>query len=406
MGSRDEPFAAFVSAYRARLLGTAALIYLEPERAGPLVDAVLAQVYAAWPRLDDPYAYAVRGVLSPAWAGVQLPGEAVTRFELIDVDAARPRPEDGILSELAALSEDERRVLVLASYTHLPLVEIAAVLGRDVSDVVAQLRAATHRLQSMPRLHGRRRLTAELAAAAPVANSAMGRPSAPDAPRAGRSLLRHRRLRTLAVAAALVVLVGFAVRQAVPLLGSVASSGPQVSPRVSGSPSEMPPCDTSDPRCRANIVSGWRTEMARVISSHLDPDGDYFTGYSYSYTEGYQGSGFWDGGGGALGLDLYRMTGGATEVYLQIATSRSYAIRCGEMTKRPCQSVRFMDGNRFTLTDPSTVVQGLEAQHRPEGTFVITIVARNTSRASRELPVTRADLIELIADPRLRLPPH
>ena len=196
---------------------------------------MLAQVYAAWPRLDDPYAYAVRAVLSPAWAGVQLPGEAATRFELVDVDAARPRFGDGILSELAALSEDERRVLVLASYTHLPLVEIAAVLGRDVTDVIAQLRAATDRLQSMPRLNGRRRLAAELAAAAPVSppagNSAASRQPVPDAPRAGRSLLRHRRLRALAVAAALVVLVGFAVRQAAPLLSPVASSGPQLGPR-------------------------------------------------------------------------------------------------------------------------------------------------------------------------------
>ncbi|HEY5847510.1 MAG TPA: hypothetical protein VIT42_12050 [Microlunatus sp.] len=414
MGSRDEPFAAFVNAYRARLLGTAALIHLEPERAGPLVHAVLAQVYAAWPRLDDPYAYAVRAVLSPAWAGVQLPGEAATRFELVDVDAARPRFGDGILSELAALSEDERRVLVLASYTHLPLVEIAAVLGRDVTDVISQLRAATDRLQSMPRLNGRRRLAAELAAAAPVSppagNSAASRQPVPDAPRAGRSLLRHRRLRALAVAAALAVLVGFAVRQAAPLLSPVASSGPQlgpqVGPQVSVRPTERPPCDTTEPRCRADIVSGWRLEMARVISAHLDPDGDYFTGFSYSYTEGYQGSDFWDGGGGALGLDLYRMTGGATEVYLQIATTRSYAIRCGELTKRPCHTTRFMDGNRFTLTDPSTVAQGLEAQHRPEGTFVITVVARNTSRASRELPVTRADMVDLVADPRLRLPPH
>ena len=37
---------------------------------------------------------------------------------------------------------------------------------------------------------------------------------------------------------------------------------------------------------------------------------------------------------------------------------------------------------------------------------MITIVARNTSKAGRELPVTRADLVTLIADKRLRLPPR
>ena len=131
----------------------------------------------------------------------------------------------------------------------------------------------------------------------------------------------------------------------------------------------------------------------------------YFTGYSYSYTEK-QDSGFWDGGGGAVDLDLYRMRDGATEVYLQIATSREHAIRCGQLTGRSCETQRFMDGNRYTLTDPFDVAHGLEAQHRPMGTYVLTVVARNTSKAKRELPVTRGDLISLLSDPRLRLPPR
>ena len=146
--------------------------------------------------------------------------------------------------------------------------------------------------------------------------------------------------------------------------------------------------------------------MADVISSYLDPTGDYFTGSSYSYTGDDAGAGFWQGGEGALGLELYRARGGATEIYLQIATSRRYALQCGQITNRECQSMRFMDGNRFTLTDPADVARGLEVQHRPEGTYVITIVARNTSTVGRELPVTRADLVNLVGDKRLRLPPR
>ena len=398
MGARDEPFAAFVTAYRARLLGSALLIHLDPERAEALTDAVLAQVYASWSRLDDSYLYAIRAVVNPASVDVRLRGHAVENFELVDVDAPPTRAGGDILAELAALSEDERRILVLASYTRLPLVDIAALLDRDVAEVIAQLRAATDRLQAMPRTHGRRHLTAELATAATLPE--IETPA--DAPRAGRMLLRHRRLKVLAVAAALLVVAGLGIRQIVPLLTPVASSAPS----VASSPSPAPPCDTKDARCRAEIVTAWRSEMADVISSYLDPGGDYFTGYSYSYNEDYQGAGFWSGGGGALELAMYRTTGGATEIYLQIATSRQYAIRCGQITKRECHTLRFMDGNHFTMTDPGTMTQGLEVRHRPNETDVITIVARNTSKAGRELPVTRADLVTLIADKRLRLPPR
>ena len=222
MGARDEPFAAFVSAYRTRLLGTAFLVHLDPERAEVLTDAVLAHLYAAWSRLNDPYAYAIRAVVNPASAGVRLPGRAVDQFELVDVDAAPISFDDDIIHELAALSEDERRILVLASYTRLPLVGIATLLDRNVSDVIAQLRAATDRLQTMPRTHGRRHLTAELAAAATLPK----RETAADAPEAGRALLRHRRLKVVAVAAALIVVAGLGIRQTVPLLTPVASRGP------------------------------------------------------------------------------------------------------------------------------------------------------------------------------------
>ena len=204
---------------------------------------------------------------------------------------------DGILAELAALSEDERRVLVLASYTQLPLVEIAAVLGRDVTDVIAQLRAATDRCRAMPRSTDgggwppnwrpprRRRL--QRRDSQPMPPEPRG-PGVPCSATAGSSASRWPpRFRTWP---------DFAVRQAVPLLSPVASSGPQQAPvgLEFCEPTERPPCDTTEPRCRAEIVSGLAERDGQdVISSYLDPDGDYFTGYSYSYTEDYQGSGFW-----------------------------------------------------------------------------------------------------------------
>jgi DNA-directed RNA polymerase specialized sigma24 family protein len=394
MGARDEPFAAFVGAYRHRLIGTARLVHLDAEKADRLVDAVLAEVYASWSRLDDPYVFALRAVLNPAAVGARFAVGAVHDFELVDVDGLQPYEGDDIRYELAALTADERQILVLAAYARLPLVEIARVLGRDVTDVTTQLAAATERLNAMPRRVVGRRLTAELAAAA-------GEPDAgaPTAAPHGRSLLRRRRLRSLAAAAAVLLVTGIGAQQVVPLL----TPAPRNVPQAAASPTTRPPCDVQQPRCRATLIATWRAEMAGVISSYLDPKGEYFTASGYSYTNDYRGAGFWNGGGGALSVDLYRAPGGATEVKLQIATSREYALPCGRTTKRECRTLRFMDGNRFTMTDPGTMTQGLEVRHRPD-TDVITIVARNTSASGRELPVTRADLVTLIADKRLRLP--
>jgi DNA-directed RNA polymerase specialized sigma24 family protein len=390
-GAREEPFAAFVDAFADRLVGTAALVHLDPDHAPALVDAVLSRLYAQWPHLDDPYAAALRAILDPAAGGIRLPGTRTTGFELVDVQPHRLRPDDDIRSELATLPGDERRVLVLVSYTRLPLTQIADVLQRDPGEVVALLQSATRALAAIPRRHRRRRLAAELTAAAPVPEPT--EKTCP--PRAGRILLRLRRLRLVAAAVALVVVAVVGVRLVLPA----------PAPVTAGAPADpQPACDTTQTSCRVQIISSWRSAMADVVSEHLDPDGTYFTGFSYSYTEEYLGSGFWDGGGGALALDLYRMREGATEVYLQIATSRDYAIPCGKLTKRQCQGQRFMDGNRFLLTDPFDVAHGLEAQHRPEGSYVITVVARNTSKARQQLPVTRADLVDLIVDPRLRLP--
>jgi DNA-directed RNA polymerase specialized sigma24 family protein len=394
MSARDEPFAAFVHAHRSTLLGTAALIHLDFERAGELLEAVLANLYASWPRLDDPYGSALRAVLRPGSDGIALNDHAVERFELLDVAARPPLTSDHvILTELAALSADERTVLVLASYTRVPLAQIAALMDRDVSEVIAVSRAATDRLQTMVRVHGCRRLSAELAEAAALTSA----PAVADA-RPGRALLRRRRLRLVAASVAMLLAAGVGIGQAVPRKDSV----PLTAPRVSVSPSPKPPCDVSNQRCRVALISKWRSDMDYLISLYLDPNGTYFTGHSHFYSAAY-----WDGAGGAFGLNLYRARGGATEVFLEIATSRQDAIRCGQLTGRVCRGERFMDGNRYTLTDDLTTrTPGMEAQHRPAGTYVITIVVRNTSKAGRKLPVTRGDLIRLISDPRLKLPPR
>ena len=65
--------------------------------------------------------------------------------------------------------------------------------------------------------------------------------------------------------------------------------------------------------------------------------------------------------------------------------------------------MRFMDGNRFTLTETSRVDEGMEVQFSPDGTQVITAIAYNPVRGE-PLTIDRGQLIELVQDPRLRLP--
>jgi len=148
---------------------------------------------------------------------------------------------------------------------------------------------------------------------------------------------------------------------------------------------------------------GWRSEMAAVAASYLDPQGRYFSGFGYSYDSRYDTPGFWDGQGGALAFEMFRLDKGATEIYLQIATSRKYAASCGFTTRQPCQRMRFMDGNSFLLTETTSVRQGMEVQYSPAGTEVITVIAHNTQRG-KVLEIDRGDLIKLVQDPRLHLP--
>lgn len=159
-------------------------------------------------------------------------------------------------------------------------------------------------------------------------------------------------------------------------------------------------CDLADPACRITQASQWRDRTAAVVRSRLDPQDRYFTGYSYATSTPYENGSRLD----ALGLEVYRLEGGGTEVFVQIAKSRGAALRCGQLTRHRCFGQRFMDGNRFTLTPTTSVADGVEVQYSPSGTYVITLVARNTT-AGRPLEIGIGDLIGVAQDPRLQPPP-
>jgi hypothetical protein len=143
--------------------------------------------------------------------------------------------------------------------------------------------------------------------------------------------------------------------------------------------------------------------MIQVALSHLDPTGTYFSGFGYSYDGRYDTPDFWTGYGGALAFEMFRLDKGATEVWLQVASSRSSAVRCGATTRQKCLFFRFMDGNSYLMTDSRLSDGGIEVQYSPHGDEVITVIARNTKRG-QSLEIGTGDLIKLVQDERLRLP--
>jgi hypothetical protein len=192
---------------------------------------------------------------------------------------------------------------------------------------------------------------------------------------------------------------------AVVLLDPIHRPVPQAAPPVPTSVPFRQSCDPSSATCRSQILLKWRSKMAEVASSYLDPTGEYFSGfgYYYYYDNRYDTPGFWSGHGGALAFQMFRLDKGATEVYLQIATSRTVAVRCGATTRQQCSRMKFMDGNFFLLSESTLVRRGIEVQYSPSGQEVITVIARNTQRG-KVLDISRGDLIKLVQDERLRLP--
>jgi hypothetical protein len=168
--------------------------------------------------------------------------------------------------------------------------------------------------------------------------------------------------------------------------------------------SALRPPQCPDLDCRARTVEGWRNEMAVVVKSYLDPRGSYFDSVGFSSEQKYESQGFWTGAGGVLGLDLVAGNGGATRIYLQIATGEKDAVGCGETTGQPCLSQQFLDGNRFSLTQTTSAADGgVEVQYSPAGTEVITIVVVDVG-TGRTLSIDRGQLINVVQDARLHLP--
>ena len=381
---------------RPLLQATAFLLSGDPVRAERLVQLVLAQLYERWPHVQRPQIEALRALIRADRRDAHLPWSAGHRFELVD-GALLPPATPPIIADLRALSYDQRAVIILERYAELPTVQIAAAVERPIEIVLRASQAAQSALAARNPAHGPDgAVAAELLQAVPAELRRPGN-TADDLDR-GRRLRRRHQLRRALIGLAAVLLAVVVTHQLVSGRPVPAADAPL--PKPSASPTR---CDPNSLVCQGQTLVAWRSEMAAVAESHLDPTGRYFSAVGYAYDTRSDTPTIWTPRGGALAFQLFRPDGGATEVYVQIATSQKYAVRCGVTTKNTCFTHVFMDGNRYTLTSSTSVQDGLEVQWNPRGDKVITAVARNTTKG-KVLELSTSDLIDLVQDPRLRLP--
>jgi len=175
---------------------------------------------------------------------------------------------------------------------------------------------------------------------------------------------------------------------------------PSPSPVVATDIPPTTPCDLGAEGCRVLVAARWRDRTAAILRERLDPEDVYFTGYSYSMSSRYTTGPRLN----ALGLEVYRLVNGGTEVFVQVARTRDDALPCGTITGHRCVRQRLADGQELSMTTTDGMRDGIEIQHSPDGTYVIPLAARNI-RGGRAPEVTYGDLIAVAQDPRLRPPP-
>lgn len=413
---RDAEFVAIVDRDRPGMQGFVYLLLDDPTEADAVLDSVLAHLYATPFPPDLLRTEALRRLLRTDARAARLPWSGAAAFELVD---SGPTPDRApILDDLRRLTRDQRAAIVLHAYLELSPGQIAEVTSRAVEEVLESSRQARAALADGHPERDDEALARELRAAVPP-DHRLSRGGGQDLTH-GRRLTRRRSLRRAAIALVAllaVVTLGLQLRPAArptPQTTAPLITGPAVTSPASPRPRAT--CDTRQRSCQTDVGQDWRSRMVAATGSHLDPRERYFDRYGFSDADqpaqSLRGSrqardedlaqGFWSGQGGALALDMSR-SDASTEVSLQIATSSEFALTCGRATGTTCTSMRFMDGNRFTLSDSTDVRRGIEVQFSPDGQQVITVVARNRGHGP-ELDLSRATLLELAQDHRLRLP--
>lgn len=154
---RDEEFSGYVAQRRPQLYRTAVLLCGDPHRAEDVVQAALAKLYAAWPRVrraDSVDAYARRAVVNAHLDETRRPWRRERSTAHSTLDGRAPsgigvEESDALWTALRELPPRQRQVVVLRHYWGLSVEETAADLGVSPGTVKSQTSAALARLRSV-----------------------------------------------------------------------------------------------------------------------------------------------------------------------------------------------------------------------------------------------------------------
>lgn len=153
---RDEAFAAYVAARRPELFRAAWLLCGDPHRAEDVVQAALARLYVAWPRVERAQsvdAYVRRALVNSHIDETRRPWrrEAAAGDDLPELGTRAPAVEDhdALWAALRALPPGQRRVVVLRHWWGLSVEETAADLGVSAGTVKSQTSAALAALRTV-----------------------------------------------------------------------------------------------------------------------------------------------------------------------------------------------------------------------------------------------------------------
>ena len=129
--SRDADFSEFVRARRAHLLRIAVALTGDPHRADDLLQTALVKLYVAWPRVDQPEAYARRTMVRANIDESRRPWRRETSTDAVpDLGRHDPDPGDsGLFAALLALPTMQRKVVVLRHWLDLSVAQTSRELG-------------------------------------------------------------------------------------------------------------------------------------------------------------------------------------------------------------------------------------------------------------------------------------
>ena len=149
---RTSDFDEFVLGSSTRLLRAAYLLTGDRHSAEDLVQDVLSRMYVAWPRIDDPQAYARRALVHAAtnrWRrAARRPEVALeTKHDLASPGLDAERVD--LLAALRQLPAGQRAVIVLRFLDDVSVDDTARALGCSAGTVKSQTARALPRLRAL-----------------------------------------------------------------------------------------------------------------------------------------------------------------------------------------------------------------------------------------------------------------